>query len=118
MSEIDGVAARFGSGRAVHRVEDRELLLGHGRFVDNIAEAGQAILVFQRSPHAHARIVAVDADGAKAMPGVLAVYTGAELAAAGVKPMPTTPDFRRADGRGNPCSRNSPPLKRAGFLAK
>ena len=57
------------------------------------------MIAFQRSPHAHARIVAVDADAARAMPGVLAVYTGAELAAAGVEPMPTTPDFRRADGQ-------------------
>jgi aerobic carbon-monoxide dehydrogenase large subunit len=91
--------ARFGSGRAVHRVEDRALLLGQGRFVDNAPEPGQTIIAFQRSPHAHARIVAIDADAARAMPGVLAVFTGAELAAAGVQPMPTTPDFRRADGR-------------------
>ena len=41
----------------------------------------------------------IDADAARAMPGVLGVFTGAELAAAGVKAMPTTPDFRRADGR-------------------
>jgi carbon-monoxide dehydrogenase large subunit len=99
MSGTSEVAARFGSGRAVARVEDRALLVGAGRFVANAPEAGQAILLFQRSPHAHAKIVAIDADAARAMPGVLAVFTGAELVAAGVKAMPTTPDFRRADGQ-------------------
>jgi aerobic carbon-monoxide dehydrogenase large subunit len=92
-------AARFGSGRAVHRIEDGALLAGRGRFVDNLPEPGQTIIAFQRSPHAHARIVAIDAEAARSMPGVLAVYTGAELVAAGLQPMPTTPDFRRADGR-------------------
>ncbi|HEY4956797.1 MAG TPA: xanthine dehydrogenase family protein molybdopterin-binding subunit [Caldimonas sp.] len=92
-------AARFGSGRAVARVEDGELLVGRGRFVDNIASVGAATLAFQRSPYAHARIVAIDADAARALPGVLAVYTGAELVAAGVKEMPTTAGFKRADGR-------------------
>ena len=97
----DGIdaTARFGSGRSVHRLEDAALLAGRGRFVDNIAEPGQTIVVFQRSPHAHAKIVAIDADAARSMPGVLAVYTGAELAAAGVEAMPTTADFKRADGR-------------------
>jgi carbon-monoxide dehydrogenase large subunit len=95
----DDTPSRFGSGRAIPRVEDGELLVGRGRFVDNVAGAGAATLAFQRSPHAHARIVAIDADAARALPGVLAVYTGAELAAAGIQPMATTPDFRRADGR-------------------
>ena len=98
-TDVNDATARFGSGRAVHRVEDAALLAGRGRFVDNVAEPGQTIVAFQRSPYAHARIVAVDAEAARAMPGVLAVYTGAELAAAGIKPMPTTPDFRRADGQ-------------------
>ena len=61
--------------------------------------AGEAVIAFLRSPYAHARIVAIDVAAARAMPGVLAVYTGAELAGAGVQPIPTTPDFRRADGR-------------------
>jgi carbon-monoxide dehydrogenase large subunit len=99
MSVVSDAAARFGSGRAVARVEDGALLTGRGRFVDNAPEPGQTVLLFQRSPYAHARIVAVDTDAARAMPGVLAVYTGAELAGAGVKPMPTTPDFGRADGK-------------------
>ena len=90
--------ARFGSGRSVRRIEDRALLTGQGRFVDNLALAGEATIAFQRSPYAHARIVAVDVEAARAMPGVLAVHTGAELVAAGVKAMPKSVDFRRAGG--------------------
>ena len=77
MSDPSQAAARFASGRAVARVEDDALLTGRGRFVDNTPEPGQAILAFQRSPHAHARIVSIDADAARAVPGVLAVFTGA-----------------------------------------
>ncbi|MCE9660874.1 MAG: xanthine dehydrogenase family protein molybdopterin-binding subunit [Burkholderiales bacterium] len=92
-------AGRFGSGRAVPRIEDRALLEGRGRFTDNVAVPGEAVIAFLRSPYAHARIVAIDTAAARAMPGVVGVFTGAELAAAGVQGMPTTPDFRRADGR-------------------
>jgi len=95
----DDPATRFGSGRAVARIEDRALLVGEGRFTDNLPHGDAATIAFQRSPHAHARIVSVDAVAARAMPGVLAVYSGADLAAAGVMPMPTSPGFKRADGR-------------------
>ena len=91
-------AGRFGSGHAVHRIEDEALLAGRGRFTDDVAAAGQAHIAFLRSPHAHARIRSLDADAARGAPGVLAVYTGAELAAAGVKPIPPIDVFRRADG--------------------
>ena len=92
-------ALRFGSGRAVARIEDPELLQGRGRFTDNVRVAGEVVVAFFRSPHAHARIVGIDAEAARAVPGVLAVYTGAELAAAGVAPMPTADNFKRPDGR-------------------
>jgi aerobic carbon-monoxide dehydrogenase large subunit len=91
--------SRFGSGRAVARIEDAALLRGLGRFTDNVPAAGEGVIAFLRSPYAHARIVGIDVDAARAIPGVLAVYTGAELALAGLQPIPTTPDFRRADGR-------------------
>ena len=90
--------ARFGSGRSVPRVEDEALLKGEGRFADDVSAPGQAHLVFLRSPHAHARIRGIDAVAAAAMPGVLAVVTGADLLRAGVKPLPSSADFRRADG--------------------
>ena len=95
---IENLATRFGSGRAVKRVEDASLLVGKGLFVDNVLVAEQAHVAFLRSPYAHARIVAVDVAAAEAMPGVLAVYTGARLVAAGVKPMPGPAGFKRADG--------------------
>ncbi|HWK83485.1 MAG TPA: xanthine dehydrogenase family protein molybdopterin-binding subunit, partial [Caldimonas sp.] len=89
-------AARFGSGQAVLRIEDRALLEGLGRFTDNVAVPGQAVIAFLRSPHPHARIASIDADAARGLDGVLAVYTGADLVAAGVEPMPTTAGFKRA----------------------
>ncbi len=90
--------ARFGSGQAVRRVEDEALLKGEGRFADDVNADGQAALAFLRSPHPHARILSIDTVAAAAMPGVLAVLTGEDLARAGVKPLPLSADFRRADG--------------------
>ncbi|HKW83738.1 MAG TPA: xanthine dehydrogenase family protein molybdopterin-binding subunit, partial [Burkholderiaceae bacterium] len=92
-------AGRFGSGRAVKRVEDAALLAGKGLFVDNLPVEGQTCIAFQRSPYAHARIVSIDTDAARTMPGVLAVYTGAQLVAAGVKAIAPGPGFQRADGK-------------------
>ncbi len=90
--------ARFGSGREVRRIEDVGLLSGAGRFTDDVNLPGQAHLAFLRSPYAHARITGIDTAAASAMPGVVAVLTGAELAAAGVQPLPLAPIFQRPDG--------------------
>jgi carbon-monoxide dehydrogenase large subunit len=94
-----GNAGRFGSGRAVQRIEDAALLRGEGRFTDDFRPAGTAVLRFVRSNHARGRIVSVDAEAARQMPGVLAVYTGADLATAGLKPLPPAGGFPRADGK-------------------
>ncbi|MFS0691556.1 xanthine dehydrogenase family protein molybdopterin-binding subunit [Streptomyces nitrosporeus] len=67
-------------GRPVPRVEDDRLLRGRGRYVDDIALPGALEAAFLRSPHAHARIDSVDVSAALAAPGVLAVWTGADLA--------------------------------------
>ena len=67
-------------GKPLRRLEDARLLTGQGRFTDDIAVANQAHAAFVRSPYAHARIVAVDASGARAAPGVIAVLTGQEVA--------------------------------------
>jgi carbon-monoxide dehydrogenase large subunit len=67
-------------GRSVPRVEDERLLRGEGRYVDDIRPAGCVEAAFLRSPHAHARIVSIDAQAALELPGVIAVYTGADLA--------------------------------------
>ncbi|WP_399685587.1 xanthine dehydrogenase family protein molybdopterin-binding subunit [Xenophilus sp.] len=91
-------AGRFGSGQAVRRLEDDALLAGRGRYTDDLRTDGQAHLVFQRSPYPHARIVSIDAEAARGMPGVLAVHTGADLVAAGVQPLPGVAGFKRPDG--------------------
>src|SRR5204862_5244557 len=91
-------AQRFGSGQAVKRIEDEALLKGQGQYTDDQVPEGQLRLVFVRSPYPHARIVSVDTGNARSMPGVVAVVTGAELVAAGVKPIPGNPAFRRAGG--------------------
>ncbi|MDQ6681282.1 MAG: hypothetical protein M3Y67_10030, partial [Pseudomonadota bacterium] len=70
-------AGRFGSGQAVHRIEDAALLAGQGRYTDDVPADGETCLAFLRSPYAHARIVGIDTAAAKAMPGVLAVHSGA-----------------------------------------
>jgi len=91
-------AGRFGSGQTVKRVEDASLLVGRGQFADNVPVEGATHIAFLRSPYAHARIASVDTSAAAAMPGVLAVYTGAQLRDAGVKPMPKAAGFQRASG--------------------
>jgi carbon-monoxide dehydrogenase large subunit len=80
--------ARFGIGQPVTRSEDKRFLTGAGRYVDDMTLPRQAYAVVLRSPHAHARITAIDAAAAKAMPGVLAVLTGADYKADGLGPIP------------------------------
>ncbi|WP_076959757.1 xanthine dehydrogenase family protein molybdopterin-binding subunit, partial [Teichococcus deserti] len=98
MADLSGSFGRFGSGQKVRRIEDKALLEGVGRFTGDLAPEGQTHLYFLRSPHAHARIVSIDVAPALAIPGVLAVITGEELAAAGVKPMAVTLPFKRPGG--------------------
>jgi aerobic carbon-monoxide dehydrogenase large subunit len=68
-------------GAAVARREDARLLTGRGRYVDDVEVRGMAHLALLRSPHAHARIRRVDVEAARRLPGVLAVFTGADLGA-------------------------------------
>ena len=91
-------AAKFGSGHTVRRIEDPTLITGRGQYADDITLPGQTHLVFLRSPYAHARITSVDTSAAAGMSGVLAVYTGAQLMAAGVKALPAPAPFPRPDG--------------------
>ena len=79
---------QFGIGQPVRRVEDRRFITGRGRYLDDIVRPRQAHAVLVRSPHAHARIAGVDTAAAAAAPGVLAVLTGADLAADGLGPVP------------------------------
>ncbi|GAB3491809.1 xanthine dehydrogenase family protein molybdopterin-binding subunit [Curvibacter fontanus] len=67
-------------GQHLPRKEDYRLLTGRGRYVDDIEVPGALHACFVRSPHAHARILGIEASAAREMPGVVAVYTGADLA--------------------------------------
>ncbi|MDP9284817.1 MAG: xanthine dehydrogenase family protein molybdopterin-binding subunit [Actinomycetota bacterium] len=67
-------------GQSVPRKEDHKLLVGQGTFVDNMTPVGTVFLAVVRSPYAHARIVNVDTDAARSAPGVVAAFSGAELA--------------------------------------
>ena len=66
-------------GRPMKRREDRRLLLGAGKFVDDVRPAGCLSVVLLRSPHGHARITRLDVDAARKAPGVMAVVTGGEV---------------------------------------
>ena len=99
---MSAVAQRFGSGQSVRRIEDPALVAGEGCFTDDVSVPGQASVCLQRSPYPHARIVSVDAEAALAMPGVLAVYSGADLVAAGLKPMASQPMFPGPGGAAAP----------------
>jgi carbon-monoxide dehydrogenase large subunit len=70
-----------GIGASVRRKEDRRFITGQGRYTDDLNRPGQAYAFFVRSPHAHATIRSIDATAAKAMPGVVAVLTGDDMAA-------------------------------------
>jgi carbon-monoxide dehydrogenase large subunit len=94
--------AKYGIGQAITRREDQRLITGTGQYVDDIARPGEAHAVLVRSPHAHARIAGIDTQAAKAAPGVLAVYTGADLQADGVNAFPINPGLKNAAG--NPMS--------------
>lgn len=79
---------KFAVGQPVTRAEDPRLLRGEGRYTDDVNRPGQVWCAMVRSPVAHGVLRGIDADAARAMPGVLAVYTAADLAAAGYSPMP------------------------------
>src|SRR5579871_6348785 len=70
-----------GIGAAVRRKEDFRFITGKGQYTDDVSRPGQTHIHFLRSPHAHAKIKKIETKAAKEMPGVLAVLTGAELAA-------------------------------------
>jgi carbon-monoxide dehydrogenase large subunit len=77
---------KFGAGQSVKRVEDARLLTGKGVFTDDLQRDGMLYGVTLRSPYAHAEIRSIDADAARALPGVVAVYTHADIAAYGPIP--------------------------------
>ena len=75
-------------GKSIVRKEDQRFLTGAGQYTDDVVMHGQTFGVFLRSPHAHARIRGIDTKAALAAPGVLAIFTGADLAEAKVGGLP------------------------------
>jgi carbon-monoxide dehydrogenase large subunit len=90
---------KFGVGQAVRRLEDQVLVTGRGRFTDDVSIPGQAHAHILRSPHAHARIVAIDVGAAKRAPGVVAVLTGADVERDGLGLMPCMIPMTSRDGK-------------------
>ncbi len=84
-------------GRSVRRLEDFRFLTGRGRYVDDVAVPGAAYLHVLRSPHAHAAIERIDIATAQAAPGVLGVFTEADLRAEGLGPLPCVAQVAAVD---------------------
>ena len=78
-------------GQPIRRKEDYRMLTGAGRFSDDFRAEGEASAAMVRSPHPHARIERVDGARALTLPGVLAVFSGADCLADGLKPIPHSP---------------------------
>src|SRR6185369_13055078 len=66
-------------GERIKRVEDPKFITGKGRYLDDIKLTGMVHIAILRSPYAHAKIKSVDTSGAKSMPGVVAVFVGADI---------------------------------------
>src|SRR3990172_2305381 len=75
-------------GARIRRKEDYRFLTGAGQYTDDVTLPGQSYAAFVRSPHAHAKINSINSAKAKAAPGVLAVYTGEDIAAAKLGGLP------------------------------
>ncbi|HEX4408427.1 MAG TPA: xanthine dehydrogenase family protein molybdopterin-binding subunit [Xanthobacteraceae bacterium] len=88
---MDHAANGSGIGQPVRRREDLRLVRGGGRYTSDENLPGQVHAFMVRSPHAHARIRAIATDAAKAVPGVIAVFTGADCVAGGLKAIPHIP---------------------------
>jgi carbon-monoxide dehydrogenase large subunit len=87
-----------GIGASVRRKEDLRFLSGRGQYTDDINRPGQTHAFILRSPHAHAMINSIDLAAAKAMPGVLAIFTGADMAAENIGGLPCGWQIHNKDG--------------------
>lgn len=84
-------------GKSVKRVEDKRFITGMGKYTDDIVLPRQTYAAFVRSPYAHAKINSVDTEAAKAMPGVVAIYTGADVANVNGVPCGWQVNFKNGD---------------------
>src|SRR5947209_20541137 len=86
---------KYGVGQPVPRTEDPVLVQGQGRYTDDLNLPKQAYAAFVRSRHGHGMIKRIDTSAAKGMPGVLAIYTGADLAGYGTMKCAVRSEERR-----------------------
>jgi aerobic carbon-monoxide dehydrogenase large subunit len=89
---------KFGLAQSIRRVEDPRLLLGRGRYTDDILLPGMLHGIVLRSPHAAAKINRIDTKAAASVEGVKAIYTGADFKADGIGPMPCAAPVQNRDG--------------------
>ncbi|MGA3306635.1 MAG: xanthine dehydrogenase family protein molybdopterin-binding subunit [Stellaceae bacterium] len=89
---------QFGMGQPVRRTEDPRFITGHGRYTDDVTLPRQAAAYVLRSPHAHARIRGIDTAAAAQAPGVLGVYTAADLQRDGIGRIPCVVPLKNRDG--------------------
>src|SRR5579864_949440 len=92
------MGGEFGIGQSVSRFEDPRLLRGAGRFVNDVSLPRQAYAYLLRSPYAHAKILKLDTAAAKAAPGVLGIFTEADIAADGLGTTKVALPRKRPDG--------------------
>jgi carbon-monoxide dehydrogenase large subunit len=90
---------KFGMGQAVRRAEDLQLLSGRGCYTDDIALPGTAVGYVLRSPTAHAKLVRVDADAARNMPGVLLILTREDITRDNIGDIPCLTPLTSRDGK-------------------
>src|SRR4051794_9007019 len=95
---ILGADDRFAIGQPVPRSEDPVLLRGEGRYSDDVSLPRQAYAVMVRSHYAHGTIRGIETAAAIALPGVLAIYTAADLAKGGMGPLPARQVMNNRDG--------------------
>ena len=95
---MDTIIPFEGIGASVKRKEDLRFLSGRGHYTDDINRPGQTYAWFLRSPHAHARIRALDLTAARAMPGVIAIFTGEDMAADKIGGVPCGWQIHNKDG--------------------
>lgn len=84
-------------GKSVKRVEDKRFTTGKGNYTDDIILPHMTYGIFVRSPYAHAKIISVDIEAAKAMPGVVAIFTGADVADVNGVPCGWQVNFKNGD---------------------
>src|SRR5689334_6535474 len=93
---------KFGIGQSVRRTEDQRLITGTGRYTDDISLPRQTYAYFLRSPHAHAKLISINTEAARGVPGVVGIATGEDLKKAGLGPVPCMVPLKNRDGSDMP----------------